>query len=167
MVDIGPWALRYNGSTVYFFSMEFIENEIQQNRHDIVPLHIMLIFNCSSNTNSGVSLSIATVAKCDKFAKVASKFQKWRIWMATTYFRCQVSDRLEKVLFLCIIHSNFWSFVLWCKDTGEPPETDTSQLSFSPIGDFTAWNSHLDANIPLCPPINALLIARFKEFGFV
>ena len=34
----------------------------------------------------GVSLSIATIAKCDKFAKVATKFQKWWIWMATTYF---------------------------------------------------------------------------------
>ena len=137
-------------------------------KQSFIALKVKLI-SVENLTPSGtrVSLSIATVAKCDKFAKVATKFPEWGIWMATTYFRCQVSDRLEKVLSLCIIHSNFWSFVLWCKDTVEPPETDTSQLSFSPIGDFTAWNSHLGANIPLCPPINALFIARFKEFGFV
>ena len=40
----------------------------------IQKIKLSKIYGCA-----GVSLSIATVAKCDKFAKVATKFQKWRI----------------------------------------------------------------------------------------
>ena len=116
----------------------------------------------------GFSLPIAIVAKMRQIRESGDKISKVANLNGDNLFQMPGVRSAGKSLVSYVLYSVvFWSFVLWCKDTVETPEADTTELSFSPIGDFTTWNSHLGANIPLCPPINALLIARFKEFGFV